>query len=62
MPGWQRVTVTLATVALITFLGGLLWREIFDKEIPSYYCGVLGAVVALPLWEALKLVGLRPWA
>jgi uncharacterized YccA/Bax inhibitor family protein len=57
MPLWQRLGVTLATMLLTSFVAGLLWRGIFNTDMPSYLSGVVGGVTAVPVWEFLKRVG-----
>jgi len=57
MPLWQRLLITLVTMLLTSFVAGLLWRGVFNAEIPSYLSGVVGGVTAVPIWEFLKRVG-----
>jgi uncharacterized YccA/Bax inhibitor family protein len=57
MPLWQRLGVTLATMLLTSFVAGVLWREVFNVDIPSYLSGIVGGVTAVPVWEFLKRVG-----
>jgi glucose-6-phosphate-specific signal transduction histidine kinase len=59
MPFWQRLLLTLATMLVTSFLAGLLWRWLFNADIPSYLSGVVGGVTALPVWELLKRIELR---
>jgi uncharacterized YccA/Bax inhibitor family protein len=57
MPLWQRLGVTLATMLLTSFVAGVLWREVFNADMPSYLSGIVGGVTAVPVWEFLKRVG-----
>jgi uncharacterized YccA/Bax inhibitor family protein len=57
MPLWQRLGVTLATMLLTSFVAGLLWRGIFNTDMPSYLSGLVGGITAVPVWEFLKRVG-----
>ena len=57
MPLWQRLGVTLATMLLTSFVAGVLWREAFNADMPSYLSGIVGGVTAVPVWEFLKRVG-----
>lgn len=50
----QRLIVTIAAVVAVSFIAGLLWRYMFDTRIPGYLAGLVGGLVALPLWELLK--------
>ncbi len=59
MPLWQRALITLATMLVTSFLAGLLWRWLFNTDIPSYLSGVVGGVTALPIWEFLKRVEIK---
>ena len=58
MPLWQRLLITLAIMLLTSFLAGVVWRWVFNAEIPSYLSGAVGGFSALPTWEFLKR--LRP--
>ena len=57
MPLWQRLGVTLATMLLTSFVAGVLWRQAFNADMPSYLSGIVGGVTAVPVWEFLKRVG-----
>ena len=57
MPLWQRLLITFVTMLLTSFVAGLIWRGVFNAEIPSYLSGVVGGVTAVPIWEFLKRVG-----
>ena len=35
---------------------GYIWWEIFGFQLPSYLGGVVGGLIALPVWELLKRV------
>jgi len=59
MPLWQRLLITLVTMLLTSLLAGLLWRSLFNTDIPSYLSGVVGGVTAVPVWELLKRVQIR---
>jgi hypothetical protein len=57
MPLWQRSLVTLVAMLLTSFVAAVLWRNIFNIDIPSYLSGAVGGVTAVPIWEFLKRVG-----
>ncbi len=57
MPLWQRLGVTLATMLLTSFVAGLLWRGVFNTDMPSYLSGLVGGITAVPVWEFLKRIG-----
>jgi hypothetical protein len=60
MPLWQRLLVTMIAMLLASFVAGLLWRYIFNAEIPSFFSGIVGGLAALPVWELMKRVHLKP--
>jgi hypothetical protein len=51
---WQRLLITVASMLLLSFTAGLLWRWFFDVDMPSYLSGLVGGMTALPVWELLK--------
>ena len=59
MPLWQRLLITLATMLVMSFVTGLLWRWLFNTDIPSYLSGAVGGITAVPMWEFLKRVEIR---
>lgn len=60
MPAWQRFLLTLAAVVAVGFLAGLLWTAAFNREMPAYLSGLIGGLAAMPMWELLKRVSIRP--
>ena len=42
MPLWQRLLITLATMLVTSLVAGLLWRWLFNTDIPRYLSGVVG--------------------
>ena len=60
MPLWQRLIVTLVAMLAISYIVGLLWFAAFALELPSYVGGLIGGVVAVPVWEFVKRVGPKP--
>lgn len=57
MPLWQRLAITVVTIAAVSLLAGLVWDWLFGLGLPSYVAGVIGGLAALPMWEFLKRVG-----
>ena len=39
---------------LTSFFAGLVWRGVFNANIPSYLSGLIGGITAVPVWELLK--------
>ena len=56
LPLWQRLAITVAAIFVISFLFGVLWKWLFAFAVPGYLAGVVGGLVALPVWEFLKRV------
>ena len=36
-----------------SFIAGLIWKAVFEANLPSYIGGVIGGLSALPVWELL---------
>jgi undecaprenyl pyrophosphate phosphatase UppP len=51
---WARIIVTVILMVVISFLAGALWNSIFQHPIPAYAAGLIGGLVAVPVWEVLK--------
>jgi hypothetical protein len=51
---WLRLLITFLLMLFISFLAGKIWWALFNHIIPSYISGVIGGLVAVPAWEALK--------
>jgi hypothetical protein len=62
MPRWQRLVIALATTQFASFVAALLWRGILGADLPGYFSSIIDGITTVPVWESLKLVGLRPWA
>jgi len=56
---WKKLLITLVTMLVTSFLAGLLWRWLFNTDIPSYLSGAVGSLTAVPVWEFLKRVEIR---
>jgi hypothetical protein len=56
MPFWQRFTITLAAMLAVSFVAGLLWRNLLGFALPSYAAGIIGGLTAIPVWEFVKRV------
>ncbi len=57
---WARIAVTIVLMVLISFLAGVLWSNLFSTEIPSYISGLVGGIVAIPVWEILEKFKAKP--
>lgn len=51
---WQQILITLAAMLVVSFAAGRLWLNAFDFVMPSYLAGVIGGLVAVPVWELLR--------
>lgn len=59
MSFWKRLLITVAAMVAAGFIAGLLWRRLFQADLPGYLAGVIGGMTALPVWEFLKQGGRR---
>jgi Na+/glutamate symporter len=53
---WQRLLFTLIAMIVVSFLAGVIWQIMFNVRLPSYIGGLIGGMVAIPVWEFLKRV------
>ena len=53
---WQKLLITLVAMLIASFLAGRLWLMAFEFVIPSYLAGMVGGLVAIPVWELLRWV------
>lgn len=56
MPFWQRLSLTVIAMLVVSFVVGLIWTAITGYELPSYIAGVVGGLAALPTWEFVRRV------
>ena len=56
LPFWQRLLATLAAMLASSFIASLIWRAVLNFDMPPYLGGLVGGVVALPLWAVLKRI------
>ena len=54
MPFWKRLLITIIAMLVASYVAGLLWRNTFNSLIPSYLAGIIGGLMALPVWEWLR--------
>lgn len=54
MKFWMRAAITLAAMLIASYLIGLLWRSVFNVDIPSYFSGLVGGLAAVITWEFLR--------
>jgi hypothetical protein len=57
---WQRLLITFVTMLVASFVAELVWHWIFKTDIPGYLSGIVGGLAAVPTWEFLKRVHLKP--
>ena len=53
---WKRILILLFAILAVSFLVGLLWRNVFGFVLPPYISGVVGGLTAVPLWDLLKRI------
>ena len=56
---WKRLAVTILAMLIMSFVAGLVWRNVFDTSIPSYLAGMVGGLTAIPIWELVGKAGTR---
>jgi Na+/glutamate symporter len=56
LPFWQRLLLTLIAMLASSFIASLIWRSVLNFDMPAYLGGLVGGVVALPLWALLKRI------
>jgi hypothetical protein len=52
---WQRLAVTILVVLAFSGLLHIAWQALLGFAMPAYLAGLLGGLVALPVWEYLQL-------
>ena len=55
-----RLLVTLIVMLAASFVAGLVWHSLFGVDLPSYLAGLVGGITALPVWELMKRINLKP--
>ena len=60
MPFWQRLLITVISMPVASFVANLIWQAISNTDLPSYISGLVGGLVALPVWELLKRIKIEP--
>jgi len=56
MPFWQRLVITILAMIAASLVVGLIWKGLFNSQIPGYFSGIIGGLAALPTWEFLKRI------
>ncbi len=54
MSFWTRLGITVVAMIAVSFLLDMAWNGLTGLRIPTYIAGVLGGLVALPVWELLR--------
>jgi hypothetical protein len=57
MTFWTRLLITIIAMLVASYFIGLLWTNTFNSLMPSYLAGIVGGLIALPVWELLKPSG-----
>jgi len=53
MPFWQRLLITLAAIIVTSFVAGFIALNWLGFTLPGYISGLIGGLVAVPVWELL---------
>ena len=56
MPLWQRLILTIVAIVITSLVVALIWDRIFGFGLPSYIGGVIGGLIAVPVWEFLRRI------
>lgn len=54
MAFWKRFLITIAAMLVASLVVGYIWGKVFNANMPGYLLGVVGGLMALPVWELLK--------
>ncbi len=57
-----RLLITVISMPVASFVANLIWQAISNADLPSYISGLVGGLVALPVWELLKRIKIEPKA
>ena len=60
MPFWQRVLILVVAMMAASFIFGLIWESVLGFSLPTYVSGLVGGLIAVPLWDLLKRVKPKP--
>ena len=55
-----RLLITAISMPIASFVANLISLEIATADLPSYISGLVGGLVALPVWEFLKRIKVEP--
>lgn len=56
---WHKIIVTVIAMLVGSFAAGRLWFMAFNFVIPSYLAGMVGGLVAIPVWELMRWIGTK---
>ena len=59
LPLWQRLALTVVVMLVASFVAGLISEKVFGLALPSYLGGLVGGLIALPVWDLLRRVRRR---
>jgi hypothetical protein len=57
---WHKLVLVMVAMLIASFAVGRLWLWIFGLVMPSYLAGVVGGLIAIPLWELSRWLGRKP--
>lgn len=57
---WQRLLLTMIVMLAASFVAGLISNRVFGADLPSYLAGMVGGLTALPVWELMKRIDIKP--
>ncbi|MBW1990933.1 MAG: hypothetical protein JRI59_02150 [Deltaproteobacteria bacterium] len=50
----KRLLLTVLAMLVFSYIAGIFWKNTFNTLMPSYLAGIIGGLIALPVWEMLK--------
>ena len=56
LPFWQRLLATVIAIVVVSYAVGWAWQAVLGFPFPSYAAGIIGGLVALPVWHLLKRI------
>jgi hypothetical protein len=56
MAFWKRLLITLLAMLAGSVAASQIWWAALHTPMPSYLSGIIGGLIALPVWEFLKRI------
>jgi hypothetical protein len=56
MAFWKRLLITILAMLAASFVASQIWWATINTPMPGYLGGIIGGLIALPVWELLKRI------